>query len=136
MHIQTEILENKFPKKTQRSNRLEKKMHIGEHAEIIVDIELFHAHSVIRLLDDNGHCGDWYDDLYEAIRDAHGLFETMTTSLSTTSVMLTIPTKDFSLHDLNDIAKTFHMAIASVDPAAIDTHTIHITVGDAYYGQW
>lgn len=136
MYIQTTILENVFPKKTQRSKRLEKKMHIGEHAEIIVDIELQHAASVIRLLDDNGRAGDWYDDLYVAIRNAHGLFETMCTSLSSTSVMITIPTKDFSLHDLNDIANTFHMAIAAVDPAAVDTHTINITVGDAYYGQW
>lgn len=135
MQITIDHLENEFPKKTKRSNRLEKKMHIGSHALVIFDVELRHDNSFTRVLD-NGLAGDWYDELYDALDSCGAPFETFCTTLSTTSIMVCVPASEYTDTLAMDTAVAMQFAISQIDPAVANTTKIIITVGDAYYGQW
>lgn len=128
-------LKEQFPKKTNRTERTKKKLHIDQYAEtlvdIVFDIEDYDLHAV------DSDYNMLADMLYEY--DSSIFFgSTYYTKegVSKISLMHTVCTLDFSEEYIKTYIENLICTISETNIEFAKVHKIDITYGDSYYGEW
>lgn len=121
-------LPEKFPKKVNRSDRTQKKLHIGKYAETIIDVY------IPVLVKDHQH--EIFDKITDAIYENNKGFETCGMWDNKFTLMAMFSTSEFTEQVAIDYVNDIMRIITDVEPSFAEVKEISITYSDAYYGEW
>lgn len=114
-----------YPKRTYRSKRTLKKMHLNEFSEMLLDIHLpaalFDTEKELALL----------DAIYE-FNDNTFVFG----DLSSTNIMIQVPEDKFNTESVKQYCLDLLTELSAIDVAFAEIESIVVNYGDAYYGEW
>ena len=114
-----------YPKRTYRSKRTLKKMHLNEFAETLVSIDLsasvFDAPNESKLID---AMYEFDDNIFVFGADTG------------TNIMFSLPTQEFSLEVIKKYCEDLLLILSYIDPTFAEIESIAVVYGDAYYGEW
>ncbi|AMM43871.1 virion structural protein [Pectobacterium phage vB_PcaM_CBB] len=126
MQYSFEKVKENYPKRTYRSKRSLKKMHLKEYAETIVSINLladvFFSANENKLL----------DAMYEF--DSN-MFVCSSVN-DGTNVIFYMPTADFSFEYVEKYCNDLLLVLSNIEPTFAEIESIAVQYGDAYYGEW
>lgn len=114
-----------YPKRTYRSKRTLKKMHLNEFSEMLLDIHLpaalFDSEKELALL----------DAIYE-FNDNTFVFG----DISSTNIMIQVPADKFNTESVKQYCLDLLTELSAIDVAFAEIESIVVNYGDAYYGEW
>lgn len=114
-----------YPKRTYRSKRTLKKMHLQEFREMLIDIHLpaplFDTEKEWELL----------DAIYE-FDDNTFVFG----DLSSTNIMIQVPADKFDPESVKQYCLDLLTELSAIDLQFAEIESIVVNYGDAYYGEW
>lgn len=121
-------LNDKFPKKANRSDRTLKKLHLGSYAETCVDVSLDYP---VELYNDEFFDG-FYDALYQVLPDfgTFGIYDNKFTFI------YTVPSASYNEEDVKTVVNEVLRLISNVDQYFADIKDVSIVYADAWYGEW
>ncbi len=114
-----------YPKRTYRSKRTLKKMHLNEFSEMLIDI-----HLPVQLFDTEK---EWIllDTIYE-FDDNTFVFG----DLSSTNIMIQVPSDKFDTESVKQYCLDLLTELSAIDISFAEIESIVVNYGDAYYGEW
>lgn len=115
-----------YPKRTYRSKRSLKKMHLKEYAETIVSINFL----ADVLFSENKNA--LLDSMYEF--DSN-MFVCSSVNEGT-NVIFYMPTADFSFEYVEKYCNDLLLVLSNIEPTFAEIESIAVQYGDAYYGEW
>lgn len=114
-----------YPKRTYRSKRTLKKLHLNEFSEVLVDINLpvsvFDSSKEFLLL----------DAIYELNSEVF-----ITSDGKNTHIMMQYMSNEFNKEDIIKYSYELLVELSSIDISFAEIENITILYGDAYYGEW
>lgn len=121
-----EKVKENYPKRTYRSKRSLKKMHLKEYAETIVSINLladvFFTANENKLLD---AMYEFDNNMFICSSENDG-----------TNVIFYMPTADFSFEYVEKYCNDLLLVLSNIEPTFAEIESIAVQYGDAYYGEW
>lgn len=114
----------KYPKRTNRSKRAQKKMHLNKFGEVLVDINIPIA------IFDNDKEAELIDAIYEFDDNAFVFGSTYV------SLMHQRPVSEFNREVIIQYCDNLLRTLSEIDPQFAEVEKVTITYGDAYYGEW
>lgn len=128
MNITSTEFKSTLPRKANRSRRLQKKLHLGEFSQTLVELVLI-ADSV----------DIWnstkYDAILDALYEADFDFATFGGTGVSFEIMYEQKSSEFSLEDAKEKIDKVLEVLAGVSHETVFTR-IHVLHGDSYYGAW
>lgn len=135
-HTFIKLREHK-PHKTNRSPRLEKKLHVGKFAETYIAADMVLGISGIDDFIDTEMYFDIMDALYEADMDfaTFGFYENKPEEGVVFEYWYDIPTTKFSEQYVREVSEKIQTVLQSLLPE-VQVSSVKVAYGDAYYGAW
>lgn len=121
-----EKVKENFPKRTYRSKRSLKNMHLNEYAETIVSINFLA--DVLFAEDKNTLLNAMYE--YDSNMFVSGSVK------YGTNIIFYIPTADFSFEYVEKYCNDLLLVLSNIEPTFAEIESITVQYGDAYYGEW
>lgn len=114
-----------YPKRTYRSKRTLKKMHLQEFREMLIDI-----HLPVQLFDSEK---EWVllDAIYEFNDNVF-----VSGSLTSTNIMIQVPADKFDSESVKQYCLDLLTELSAIDINFAEIESIVVNYGDAYYGEW
>ncbi|SOK59114.1 hypothetical protein [Yersinia phage fHe-Yen9-03] len=120
----TKVKEN-YPKRTYRSKRTLKKLHLQDYgvvlSSIVINIPVFESQ----------YCDSLLDIMYE---HDNGIFIFGTDK--TTTILVEIPVDKFSIENVKKYCYELLLNLSEIDQNFAEIERIMVDYGDAYYGEW
>lgn len=129
-------LNDKFPKKANRSDRTLKKLHLGSYAETCVDISIKFDGSDI---DSDYFLDVLYDKLFDAMYTlpfTETEMQTCGMSRNEYTIMYCIPTSEFNEEFIKERIVEVLRLFSEIEPAFSEVQEVGIVHADAWYGEW
>jgi len=127
-------LNDKFPKKANRSDRTMKKLHLGSYAETCIDVFIPFKTKLTRGTDDADDM--LFDRLLDGVESVTGRFETCGLSLGHFSILYCVPTSSFDVEELEKTVTEILRVLSDVEPAFAEVQEVTVIHGDAWHGEW
>lgn len=121
-----EKVKENYPKRTYRSKRSLKKMHLKEYAETIVSINFLA--DVLFSANEN--------KLLDAMYDFDSNMFVCSSVNDSTNVIFYMSTADFSFEYVEKYCNDLLLVLSNIEPTFAEIENITVQYGDAYYGEW
>ena len=126
MQYSFEKVKENYPKRTYRSKRSLKKMHLKEYAETIVSINFLA--DVLFAENENVLLNAMYE--FDSNMFVCGSVN------QGTNVIFYMPTADFSFEYVEKYCNDLLLVLSNIEPTFAEIESIAVQYGDAYYGEW
>lgn len=133
MKITYTKLNDNIPKKTNRTDRVMKKLHLGKYAETCIDVAVKFPSDLYT----NEYYNDvMFDKLYDALNTVLPDFGTFGIFDGTYSFLYCVNSNTFNEHDIERTVHDVFRSLSEVEPYFAEIDEVNVLYGDAWYGEW